>query len=419
MFPTRRLALALVVFFTMSTAAARAADPPAVSIGVNPTGSGPLGAAIDAYTAKAGAAPRMVMWYQSFSEPLFYGSQVQDVASRGQTPLITWAPELSDGSGVPLADIASGAHDDRIRAAAQLAASWGKPLLVRFAHEMNLSGSPYGPGRNGNVPAAFVAAWRHVVTVFRAERATNVRWVWTPNVDCGGGCPFESFYPGDDWVDWVGLDGYNYSSISGVPWMSLSQVFGSSYDAMERLTSKPLMIAETSSAEGGGDKAAWIRDAFENALPVRMPAVRAVIWFDRVKETDWRIDSSAASLAAYRAAVAAPRYAGSDVVNPPASAPTPTPAPPPSPAVAVPAPAPPPAPLSVLTPAPAPAPVAVKVPAQTRPTTPPTRISPRRRRAGARSVRCGRDTHPRGHRRHATRRCSPARHRASHRRVHR
>ncbi len=425
------LALALALLLAVMPGTAAAADAPPVSIGVNPP-SEPLGPAIDSYTQLAGAAPRIVMWYQSWSEPLFYDSQVRDVAARGATPMVTWSPELSGGAGVPLADIAAGAQDDRVRAAAQLAAAWGKPLLVRFAHEMNLSSSPYGPGVNGNTPADFIAAWRHVVTVFRAAGATNVRWVWTPNVDCGGRCPFEAFYPGDDWVDWVGLDGYNYSTVSGVPWMSIEQVFGPSYDSITRLTSKPLMIAETSSAEAGGDKAAWIRHAFEEALPLRMPAVRAVIWFDRVKETDWRIDSSPSSLAAYRAEVAAPRYAGADVIDPPA---LPTATPPAEPPAAEPVPTPPvltmPAPPVDITPAPPvvtiPGPSAAppgppanagasgRPPVSTRPPAPRTKLRTVLRRLSCRrTIRVG--VRGRGGRRLVVRRCAPARHRSSRRR---
>ena len=125
---------------------------------------------------------------------------------------------------------------------------------------MNLSDNTWGPGVNGNTPEEFVAAWRHVVSVFRAVGATNVLWVWSPNVDCGGQCPFDAFYPGDAWVDWVALDGYNYGPVDDVPWMSMAQIFGPSYDDLTALTTKPLMIAETASTEEGGDKAAWITE---------------------------------------------------------------------------------------------------------------------------------------------------------------
>ncbi|HUB70650.1 MAG TPA: glycosyl hydrolase, partial [Acidimicrobiales bacterium] len=205
--------------------------------------------------------------------------------------------------------IASGDYDQYLRSAAQQAVAWHGPIMVRFAHEMNLPGSPFGPGQNGNTPANFIAAWRHVVTVFRQTGATNVSWVWSPNVDCGGDCPFRAFYPGDQWVDWVGLDGYNYASVDNVPWMTFEQIFGTSYNELTALTSKPLMVAETASTELGGSKATWIQQAFAG-IPTSMPDVQAVVWFDIDKETDWRVNSSPSSLTAYRQVVDSPTYSG-------------------------------------------------------------------------------------------------------------
>ncbi len=269
------------------------------------------------YVRSVGRNPAIVMWFQNFDEPLFYPKQLPAVAALGAVPMITWEPSHSGGVSIPLRDIAAGKYDDYLRQAAAAAASWRKPLLVRFAHEMNLRGSPWGPGVDGNTAANYVAAWQHVVSIFRHAGATNVLWVWSPNVECGGACPFADFYPGDAWVDWVALDGYNYSSIDGMPWMSVSQIFGSSYDDLTELTNKPVMIAETASTEVGGDKAAWITQGLLKDLPTRLPRVRAVVWFQRNKETDWRVNSSAAALDAFRTVADAPLYAGNaaDVVS--------------------------------------------------------------------------------------------------------
>ena len=162
----------------------------------------------------------------------------------------------------------------------------------------------------GNTPRDYIAMWRHVVSIFREEGATNVRWVWSPNVyGVGGVEPFQAYYPGDGWVDYVSLDGYNWGDLKESGWRSFAEVFESSYRAMTALTGKPLMISETATPEAGGDKAAWIREII-TVLPARMPRVRALIWFDRVKETDWRIDSSPASDLAFRELAAAPRFGG-------------------------------------------------------------------------------------------------------------
>jgi hypothetical protein len=242
------------------------------------------------------------MWFQNFDEPLFYDDQLANVRDLGTLPIITWEP-IIDGEGVPLVDIVEGKHDDYLMDSAQAAVRAGAPLYIRFAHEMNLPSSLWGPGRDGNRPQDYVSAWRHIVAVFDIAGAANVDWVWSPNVDCSGQCPFEAFYPGDEHVDWVGLDGYNFGPSLGYPWRSFASIFGTSYETITRLSRRPVMIAETASAERGGDKAVWIREGLLSHVPALMPRVRLVIWFDRDQETDWRIDSSVGSLESFQQVV--------------------------------------------------------------------------------------------------------------------
>jgi endoglucanase len=129
--------------------------------------------------------------------------------------------------------------------------------------------------------------------------------VFSPNIISPNSPNFTSMYPGDRYVDRVALDGYNWGrSVSGQTWRSLYQVFAQSYAVMARMTSRPMMIAETASTEVGGDKAAWITHAFRRNM-ARFPRIRAVVWFNHRKETSWPVSSSAAALAAYRRIVQA------------------------------------------------------------------------------------------------------------------
>lgn len=299
------LVCAVVGALVLSVGSTAVADTGAVAFGTNTADApGRSGSAIDDFTAKTGRAPAIVMWYQSFGEPLFYASQMPAVDGRGAVPMITWEPTGGD-AGLTLRTIASGDQDIYLRGAAADAKRWGKPFYVRFAHEMNGSWYSWGDGVGGNTPDDYVAAWRHVVQVFRDAGATNVKWVWSPNTSGYGVARFENYYPGDAWVDWVALDGYNWGSTMSSGWRSFGQVFGDSYRALMALTNKPIMIAEVGSAEQGGDKAAWVRQGLMHDLPIEMPAVRAVVWFDRLKETDWRVDSSPATLASFRLALGA------------------------------------------------------------------------------------------------------------------
>jgi hypothetical protein len=154
--------------------------------------------------------------------------------------------------------------------------------------------------------------WRHVHDVATAGGATNATWVWCPNVDPGGRfAAARDVYPGGRYVDWTCLDGYN----SNDPWTGFRALFARSYDEIVKRVApgKPMLVAETASTESGGDKGRWIRDMFAT-LPKRFPRIRGFMWFDRADPglfsvSDWTLSSSSAATTAFRAGIAAKRYA--------------------------------------------------------------------------------------------------------------
>jgi len=318
------VAVALLASFALPGSASAFASP--IKLGVYVASQGQVGApedaaVLDSYAQMVGRKPDIVMDYSNITEPLLTGREISNLTSRGEVPLVTWQLFQSGWSGptIPLSSIASGSYDSYIRKAAELAKTIPSEVMLRFAHEMN--GNWYGWSGN---PSAYVAAFRHVVEVFRGVGASNVKFVWAPNVDYGS-YPFAAYFPDDSYVDYVALDGYNWgTSGQGTNrWESLREVFASSYQKLTQLSSKPVMISETASGESGGSKASWIREGFLQTIPQDFPRVQAVVWFDRSQELDWRIDSSASSLAAYREVVASTLYGGT--VAPPASAPAPEP----------------------------------------------------------------------------------------------
>jgi beta-mannanase len=225
-------------------------------------------------------------------------------AARGISPIVTW--EIWDWNGAgnnptyKLSNILAGNFDTYINSWVSAARAYGKPVYLRFGHEMNGNWYPWGVGVNGNTPAQFVSVWRKIVTMFRTGGATNVRFVWSPNV-VDNDKPLTGLYPGDAYVDMTAMDGYNWGTSQGwSKWQSFDQIFRSTYDQILALApTKPIIVAETASTESGGDKAAWIHAAFDN-LPTDFPKLRGVIWFDQNKETNWQVDSSTASLSAFR-----------------------------------------------------------------------------------------------------------------------
>lgn len=283
-----------------------------IQVGAYTQGAPASAEALSSYAQEVGRRPDIVMWYRDFGQPLMYSNEIANLHATGQTPMVTWEPYEQN-----LSQIAAGAYDKYLDESAAIAKRWGAPLMIRFAHEMN--GTWYPWAGSSSRPQEYVAAWRHVVARFRADGAGNVKWVWSPNIQEGAKYPIAPYFPGDEWVDYVGLDGYNWGTANGEKWQSLEEVFAPSYAIVTQLSSRPVIIAETGSSETGGDKAAWIRQGLMTTVPQRFPRVSAVVWFDRSKEQDWQIDSSQASLDAYRAVVDCSLYGGTGPCEAPAA----------------------------------------------------------------------------------------------------
>ena len=217
----------------------------------------------------------------------------QDFAAR-RIPLINWEP-----FDVKFDDIVSGRYDAMLNARAVAAASLPGQFFLDFAAEMNEE-----EGWGGHDPVLYIAAWRHVHDIFVERGATNVVWVWAPNnTDSDGGPPALDYYPGSEYVDWTGIDGYNWgTSDPKFDWESFGEVFGPLYDKL-RILGKPVIIGETASDEVGGSKPDWI-DSIVPELQMRFTQVRAVVWFDVDKERRWQVDSTAQSLSAFQSLAA-------------------------------------------------------------------------------------------------------------------
>jgi hypothetical protein len=237
----------------------------------------------------------------------------------GSVPVITWEPWLVDFSNalhpsIPLRDardshgmkaVAAGTYDFYITAWAREARRFGHPIFVRLGHEMNDPYRyPWGPQNNTNLE--YIAAWRHVVERFRVEGADNVLWVWSPHVAYQY---WETYYPGNDYVDWVATGALNYGPIAQwSQWWTFAEIFGQKYPLLASFR-KPIMIAEFGSLGVGGNRAQWYRDAL-NSIPSRYPAVRALLFFNvkddqtvTYQKVDWTITSDSATLQAVRAAI--------------------------------------------------------------------------------------------------------------------
>ncbi len=225
----------------------------------------------------------------------FPTTPMQNLREHGTIPFFSWSSSsVSEGTHDPrfrLSKVASGAYDDYIREFAEAAREWGHPFFLRFDWEMNGDWFPWSPGVNGNTTRQFIAAWRHVHDIFTSVGASNATWVWCPNVGFEGRLP--KLYPGNRYVDWTCLDGYNWGTRwSWGHWQPFDHIFHAAYRILRRIApSKPVMIGEVASTTYGGSKKAWVTNMLRT-VRTRYRRVRGLVWFDVPdRGTKWPIES--------------------------------------------------------------------------------------------------------------------------------
>jgi beta-mannanase len=266
-------------------------------------------ATVDAFEHAARKRASIVMWYADWQHSLVSPAQLEAVTRRGSIPEITWEPwdaRGRTGAAQPrfaLRNIIAGRFDSYIRNWAGRLAAWGKPVRLRFAQEMNGFWYPWAERANGNHPGEFIRAWRHIHDIFTAAHAGNVQWVWSP---VSGAPP--AYFPGVRYVDVLGLTCLNGGKdLFRQGWRTFAGVCGRSISQIHALAvNLPIELSEVATAERGGNKPAWIAGMF--AYLSQHPEVKTFIWFDLRKETDWRLESSAAAARAFAAGVSAVRY---------------------------------------------------------------------------------------------------------------
>jgi Glycosyl hydrolase family 26 len=267
--------------------------------------------ALDASDGILGVRAAIVGTYADWAHtPDFPQRFAEDVNARGAVPLISWEPWDSwrggaDQPAYALRRIVAGDYDALIDRWAGEIARYGRPVMLRFAPEMNGNWLPWSTGVNGNRPGDYVAAWRRVWARFQRDGATNAVWVWNPMAVGGGSTPLDQLFPGSNEVDWLAVDGYNWGSTRDWGWQTYADIFPSTLRAFRSLApGRPVMIAETGSAPGPA-RPAWVTNTLSSA---HADGVAAVVWFEFDKETDWRLTGDPASAQAAHAVIDGPGW---------------------------------------------------------------------------------------------------------------
>ncbi len=267
---------------------------------------------VDAYTRLVGVTPGIVSVFQAFrwegSYVDFPVSGLNRLGSKYPLVMLSWEPHsggsASDSNPVTLDAILAGTHDAYISSRARDIVAFGKRILIRLGHEMNCNSYSYGAQWDRAKAHKYARMWRRVHGIFERVGANRyAEWVWCPNVrkPVFDSLPFSEYYPGDAYVDWLGLDGYNWGASRDMPWYSFEEIFKHSLDELYAVpaVTKKVIIGETACHDAGGDKAQWLKD-MKRYLKNGETPVRGVCYFHYNQDgANWRVDRPKGALRPY------------------------------------------------------------------------------------------------------------------------
>jgi mannan endo-1,4-beta-mannosidase len=252
----------------------------AAYLGVFEPGTPPAYGPIAQFAEAAGREPKLLGYYSGWAGT-FDTSFAEMIYRHGIIPFVQIDP--TDAS---VAAIVAGTYDGWLRTYADSVADFGHAVVIGFGHEMNAWW--YSWGYRHVPPSTFVAAWRHIVMVFRSEGADNVTWLWTLQADEQGTGPIASWWPGAQYVAWVGIDGY-YTRPSD----TFASVFGTTIQQVRKFTNKPILLSETAVGPDAG-QFNKIQNLFQG---MAASGTLGLVWFDKdqtkgMHPQDWRIEDS-------------------------------------------------------------------------------------------------------------------------------
>lgn len=251
-----------------------------------------------------------LQWPQDPEEMNFPGKTLEAVHSFGAMAVLTWEPMYYDQHGreymIRARDILQGSYDHYIEGFASRVRDLGYPVIIRFAHEMNLERYHWGGSMEeygAESPGRYRDMFKYVAQRFDKAGAKNAMFAFCPNAESvpspqgEEGAEWnraENYYPGDEYVDVLGMDGYNWGKAHTLEehgwqsrWQSFEKIFESIYMDLKSINpDKPVYVFETASPDKGGDRDLWVSQAFETA---RKWGLQGIFWFQVDKETDWRL----------------------------------------------------------------------------------------------------------------------------------
>jgi len=270
---------------------------PASYLGVFTADAPPQYAGVEDFAKAVGVQPNLVGYYSGWAQS-FATSYAKALFAHGVRAFVQIDPTDASVQG-----IVDGDYDDYLRSYADSVREFGHAVVIGFGHEMNAPTYTWGYGRTA--PSVFVAAWRHIVTLFREQGAENVTWLWTLQADGPGTGPIQDWWPGASYVTWVGIDGYYYT-----PADTFTSVFGKTIDQVRAITGKPVLLSETAVGPRAG-QFVKIQDLFAGMARYK---TLGLVWFDKKQDDgiyhqNWNIDDNPTAVAAFRLGLASLKLA--------------------------------------------------------------------------------------------------------------
>lgn len=255
----------------------------------------------------------VVTRYQSLTGQYFPMEDLKNAYANGRLVELTmqtflWGAKDEVNRSI-MYDVLDGRYDAYLNSYAKKLKEFGHPVLFRLNNEMNGDWCWYSAFNTSKDTDIYTGVWRYIYQIFQANGVNNVLWVWNPHSPSKPTFAWNHYmmyYPGDEYVDIIGLTGYNNGTYyPGETWRSFDQIYGNLYKEYADLFVQPFMIAEFGSNSVGGDKAAWVRDMFAS-LP-RYDRIKLAVWWS---STDYdakgqpariyNLDENAAVIEAFR-----------------------------------------------------------------------------------------------------------------------
>lgn len=226
---------------------------------------------------------KFLLRYQNFNTKLPI-DEIKNAAKLGR--IVQLSPQTMNTvpGEVDIYEILDGKYDEYLNEYAKDIKNLETPILFRLNNEMNGDWCGYSAYHYGKDAELYRESWKYIYNIFKENAVDNVLWIWNTNHKSFPNFSWNNafmYYPGDEFVDIVGLTAYNTGNYyKGEEWTSFDELYLDYYKEYDRIFEKPLMITEFGSSIFGGNKVKWVEDMFKSLE--NYPGIKVAIWWNHI-----------------------------------------------------------------------------------------------------------------------------------------